>query len=951
MSKSLLLSLIASLLLFSCTNSSVDSDNCYSESIDSSDSSESSKNEESSELSEHEHTFNNDVWEYDAQYHWHPSTCGHDVTSTPIKHIYEKDVVAPTYETSGYTNYTCVVCGYFSYKGDYVDELKHSFSSNWSYDSQTHWHACLDKGYENLKSDESCHHLVSKTIPATGQHGGYVSHDCTVCPYSYIDNETDPLTYTITWKNYDGQVLKIDTGIPYGATPSYEGKTPLREKDVQYSYVFSGWSPSLHRVTANAVYKAKFEAVINIYTITWKNYDGEVLKVDNVPYGETPLYDGEIPAKPNDGLHYYTQNGWSPAISSVVGDVTYTAQFKENELFNLELSSSGNEYTIAGINQKVENVEIPAFINDIPVKYIADNAFANHESINKVIIPENIVSIGKRAFKNCVNLSQISLPTTLLTIGEYAFAECSSLKTIAIPDGVASIGRGIFRDCSKIDSVSLPFIGQSKSNLSTIEYFFSSSTFFDGSDIPTSLQKVTLSYSCEELQKNAFNNCANLKTIEINGNDTVISEQAFNNCPTLNMIVLGPSITKITDSAFSHLTALSSLIMSDSITSIGESALSGCISLESIVIPDSVTWIGNFAFSSCHSLKSIVIPDSVTYIGNYAFSRCSSLESVTIGDGVTTIWDRAFSDCTSLKSVTIGDDVTSIKDYAFSGCASLQSIEIPDSVTAIGSHAFENCSSLESVTIGDGVTSIDGYSFFGCSSLKSVSIGSGITRLLQFATLLGSLQRIDVSPENNKYSSIDGVLYSKDGRALIRCPEGRKGSLVIPDGVTSIDECAFSGCASLKSVTIGDGVTSIGIDTFSGCTSLSYMIEGGLKYLGNEANPYVAVIGPEDTSIKSATINDSCRVIAGGAFFDCSSLKSIVIPNDVTSIGDKTFSNCSSLESIVIPDSVTSFGSDALLGCSSLQTVYCVAKKRPTGWSEEWDRGRSGTLVWGYEGE
>ncbi|MCR5610495.1 MAG: InlB B-repeat-containing protein [Clostridiales bacterium] len=132
--------------------------------------------------------------------------------------------------------------------------------------------------------------------------------------------------YQITWKNWDGEVLKTDT-LAYGATPEYTGETPTKPKDAENTYEFSGWTPEIQAVTGNAEYTAVFNPHLRSYTVTWKNWDGEVLKTDTVEYGATPEYTGETPTKPEDAQNTYEFSGWTPEIQTVTGNAEYTAVF------------------------------------------------------------------------------------------------------------------------------------------------------------------------------------------------------------------------------------------------------------------------------------------------------------------------------------------------------------------------------------------------------------------------------------------------------------------------------------------------------------------------------------------------------------------------------------------------------------------------------------------------
>ena len=369
-------------------------------------------------------------------------------------------------------------------------------------------------------------------------------------------------------------------------------------------------------------------------------------------------------------------------------------------------------------------------------------------------------------------------------------------------------------------------------------------------------------------------------------------------------------------------------------------AFDGCNKLQSIILPNSLIEIEDHAFNCCDYLVSIVIPDSVTTIGWNAFYRCIGLESVTIGNSVNRIGSCAFENCYSLTSVTIGDSVTVIGEMAFYNCNSLTSVTIPDSVTSIGYNTFYDCSSLTSVHIGNGVTEIGNWAFQGCSNLTSITIGNSLASIGEYAFLNSSITSVYISDVaawcnisfNDSYSnplSHAGNLYLNN--ELVK-------DLIIPDGVTSIGDYAFSGSGSLTSVTIPDSVISIGDCAFSSCNSLtSVNIADGVRWIGNYAflgsGSLTSITIPDSvisigisafsscSSLTSITIPDGVTTIGSSAFSRCSSLTSITIPDGVTTIESYTFYNCSSLTSVTIPDSVTSIGGYAFSSCSSLTSV------------------------------
>lgn len=150
--------------------------------------------------------------------------------------------------------------------------------------------------------------------------------------------------------------------------------------------------------------------------------------------------------------------------------------------------------------------------------------------------------------------------------------------------------------------------------------------------------------------------------------------------------------------------------------------------------------------------------------------------------------------------------------------------------------------------------------------------------------------------------------------------------ITIPDSVTTIELFAFYDCKNLTSITIPDSVTVIGESAFEDCENLKWNIYDNAKYLGNEQNPYFALIAASSTEITSCQIHDKTVMIADYAFAHCFELTEIVIPDSVIIIGNFVFYFGENLASVKIGRGVSAIGNEAFLNCNNLVDIWVDAQ-------------------------
>ncbi len=255
----------------------------------------------------------------------------------------------------------------------------------------------------------------------------------------------------------------------------------------------------------------------------------------------------------------------------------------------------------------------------------------------------------------------------------------------------------------------------------------------------------------------------------------------------------------------------------------------------------------------------------------FMFSGCSALQSFEMPYDTEVVAQWAFSN-TSLSRIGFAHGLKLIGPYAFAA-SKVWEIELPDSLEELHDEAFANCTILQRVTIGKGLK-------------KAVRPFTNCPRLEEFV----------VSEDNECFRSIEGMLFSADGSAIVSYPNARGAECVLPESTRIIGEKAFFRQECIKYVG-GAELTEIGRDAFAG------------------------------SSIESLDLGNSLQTIAPFAFYECKSLGKIMLPASLSEIGECAFGFCPMLNEVIcmatVPPSVPD--GDAFVELPANATLFVPA--------------------------
>ena len=228
--------------------------------------------------------------------------------------------------------------------------------------------------------------------------------------------------------------------------------------------------------------------------------------------------------------------------------------------FGFGLNPDGESVTLTWATDGPKTIIVPNTYAGLPVTGIDASVFQNHTTLQRVVLPETVTSIGNGAFAGCISLNSCNIPSGVTVISDYCFDGCTRLHGVVLPAGLKSIGSWAFSSCSSLDKIEFP----------------------DG------LTSVGL---------RALNGCSSLKEAMLPDSVTSLGGDVFMDCSNLGKVHLPNGLKAIPGQIFW-----------------------GCGNLFEVNIPNEVASIGYASFLNCQALREIVVPATVTSVGGIAFS-------------------------------------------------------------------------------------------------------------------------------------------------------------------------------------------------------------------------------------------------------------------------------------------------------------------------------------------
>ena len=687
----------------------------------------------------------------------------------------------------------------------------------------------------------------------------------------------------LTWNLYNGTLTISGTGEMYNYDSSSNAPWHEHRDNITTIFIEDG----VTSIGDYAFWQLHNVSALYGYAITIPN---SVTKIGNCAFAAcTSLLTIEIPSSVTSiGISIF---GMSENLARIVVDENNTIYDSRNNC-NAIIETATNTL-IAGCR----STTIPNSVTKI-----GDYAFIHCYNLTSITIPESVTKIGWCAFCYCTGLSEVTIPNSVTQISDMAF-HSAGITSIILPENITALGSGLFYDCTNLANVTIP-------NSVTDIY----AAAFYGC---TSLTSITIPENVRNIHGNVFIDCTNLTSLISlipAENLFAINSNVFENVDKNACTLYVPAGAKATYEATSGWNEFTNIV-----------ELEGEGTLEPVYF-DSADGMPGTMTDGHHIWESSLINCDGKINGvRITVFETSGSNNFYNGYPMVTLGELEFYDAQGNKIEYTADNVTTnsletsegsldaLRDGAYSTFYHSKwntgttpndyvylDVNFPRSVDSftikIVGRNTQNPFTPKSI----GVTKAGNY----CPKRKITSGSCGNNATWSYAN---NTLTISGTGAMTNYASPTAVPWNEYDNEI--------QTVFIAEGITSISQDAFNGCAELANLTIPSTINQIGMGAFSGCESItSVVVPEGVTNLEYQ------VFGG-CSSLTDVTLPSSLTTISWGAFSECSSLANISIPTSVTEIGHYAFDICTSLESITIPEGVTSIGEYTFKDCSSLTSI------------------------------